>query len=50
MDLGRPDIGWVSLARAFGITAFRAASADELARHMRAGLAAEGPVLIEAVL
>lgn len=50
MDLGRPDIDWVSLARTFGIEAFRAATADELARHVRAGLAAGGPALIEAVL
>jgi acetolactate synthase-1/2/3 large subunit len=50
MDLGRPDIDWVSLARTFGIDAFRAATADELARHVRAGLAADGPALIEAVL
>jgi acetolactate synthase I/II/III large subunit len=50
MDLGCPDIDWVSLARTFGITAYRAASAGELARHVRAGLAAEGPALVEAVL
>ena len=50
MDLSRPDIDWVSLARTFGIPAARAATADELARHVRAGLAAGGPVLIEAVL
>ena len=50
MDLGCPDIDWVSLARTFGITASRAASAGELARHVRAGLAAAGPALIEAVL
>ena len=50
MDLSRPDIDWVSLARTFGIPAARAITADELARHVRAGLAAEGPSLIEAVL
>jgi acetolactate synthase-1/2/3 large subunit len=50
MDLGRPDIDWVSLARTFGLAAFRAATADELARHVRDGLAVQGPVLIEAVL
>ena len=50
MDLGGPDIDWVSLARTFGIPAARAATADELAQHVRAGLAAGGPSLIEAVL
>jgi acetolactate synthase I/II/III large subunit len=50
MDLGRPDIDWVSLAGTFGIPASRAATADELARQVRAGLAAGGPALIEAVL
>jgi acetolactate synthase I/II/III large subunit len=50
MDLGRPDIDWVSLARSFGVEAFRAATAAELARHLRAGLAIEGPALVEVVL
>ena len=50
MDLGRPDIDWVSLARTFGVEAFRAGTADELSRHMRAGLAVQGPCLIEVAL
>jgi acetolactate synthase-1/2/3 large subunit len=50
MDLGSPDIDWVSLARAFGVAAFRATTADELSRHLRAGLAGPGPALIEVAL
>ena len=43
MDLGRPDIDWVSLARTLGVEAFRAATADELSRHVKAGLASGVP-------
>jgi acetolactate synthase-1/2/3 large subunit len=50
MDLGRPDIDWVSLARTFGLEASRAVTADDLARQVEAGLAAPGPSLIEVVL
>ncbi|MGD0240973.1 MAG: acetolactate synthase large subunit [Streptosporangiaceae bacterium] len=50
MDLGRPDIDWVSLARTFGVPGSRAATADELARQVAAGLSAPGPRLIEVAL
>jgi acetolactate synthase-1/2/3 large subunit len=49
-DIGTPRIDWMSLARAFGAEAFRAATADELSRHIDAGLALQGPVVIEAAL
>jgi len=49
-DIGSPRIDWISLARAFGAEAFRAATADELSRHIDAGLAIQGPVVIEVVL
>jgi acetolactate synthase I/II/III large subunit len=49
-DIGGPRIDWVSLARTFGVEAFRAATADELSRHVDAGLALQGPVVIEAAL
>jgi len=48
--IGSPRIDWLSLARAFGAEAFRAATADELSRHIDAGLAIQGPVVIEVVL
>jgi acetolactate synthase I/II/III large subunit len=50
MDLARPSIDWVSLARTFGVEAFRAGTADEFSRHLQAGLAVQGPALIEAAL
>ncbi len=50
LDLGRPDLDFVSLARGMGVEAGRATSADELNRQLAAGLASEGPYLIEAVL
>ena len=49
-DIGNPRIDWMSLARAFGVEAFRATTADELSRHIDAGLALQGPVVIEAAL
>jgi acetolactate synthase I/II/III large subunit len=49
-DIGDPRIDWVSLARAFGVEAFRATTADELSRHIDAGLAFQGPAIIEVVL
>jgi len=50
MDIGNPRIDWVSLARAFGVEAFRAATTDEFVRHLQAGLAVQGPALIEVTL
>ena len=49
-DIGHPRIDWVSLARSFGIEAFRATTAEELSRHIGAGLALPGPVVVEAAL
>ncbi len=49
-DIGNPAVDWISLARAFGVEAFRATTADELSRRIDAGLAAGGPSLIEVTL
>ena len=49
-DIGHPRIDWISLARSFGVEAFRATTADELSRHIDAGLALQGPVVVEAAL
>ena len=49
-DIGNPRIDWMSLARSFGVEAFRATTADELTRHIDAGLALQGPVVIEVEL
>jgi acetolactate synthase I/II/III large subunit len=50
MDIGSPRIDWVALARTFGVEAFRACTADEFVRHLQAGLAVQGPALIEVAL
>jgi acetolactate synthase-1/2/3 large subunit len=50
LELGRPDLDWVSLARGMGVEAARATSNAEFIRALRAGLASEGPYLIEAVI
>jgi acetolactate synthase I/II/III large subunit len=50
LDIGRPDLDWVSLARGMGVPASRATTADEFNRQLAAGLASAGPYLIEAVL
>jgi acetolactate synthase-1/2/3 large subunit len=50
LDIGRPDLDWVSMARGMGVPAGRAATAEEFAKQFAAGLAAPGPYLIEAVL
>jgi acetolactate synthase-1/2/3 large subunit len=50
LDIGRPDLDWVSLARGMGVEASRATTAEEFNRQFAAGLASHGPRLIEAVL
>jgi acetolactate synthase-1/2/3 large subunit len=50
LDIGSPDIDWLSLAKGFGVAAFRANSMDELSRAVDAGIAMRGPCIIEVVL
>jgi acetolactate synthase I/II/III large subunit len=50
LDIGRPDLDWVALARGMGVPASRATTAEEFTKALGAGLAAPGPYLIEAVL
>jgi acetolactate synthase-1/2/3 large subunit len=50
LDIGNPDIDWRSLAKGFGVSAHRATTMDELSRAFDAGLATQGPCLIEVVL
>ncbi|MFQ5783990.1 MAG: acetolactate synthase large subunit [Alphaproteobacteria bacterium] len=47
LDLDRPDLDFVALAKGMGIEACRAATADEFSARFAAGLASEGPSLIE---
>ena len=49
-SLQNPKIGWVDLARGFGVPAVRAETCDEFIRALRHSLAEPGPSLIEAVL
>jgi len=50
LDLSRPDIDFVSLARGLGVPASRAVTADELADQLARALAEPGPALIEAMV
>ena len=50
LDLGRPDIDWVSLARGMGVPGVRAESMEEVNRGLERGLSSPGPFLIEAVM
>ena len=50
LDIGNPDIDWPSLAKGFGVPAHRATTMDELSRAFDAGLAMQGPCVIEVVL
>ena len=42
LDIGRPDIDWVALAKSFGVEAARARSMEELSRLIDGGLASQG--------
>jgi acetolactate synthase-1/2/3 large subunit len=50
LDIGRPDLDWVALARGMGVEATRATAADEFNRQLASALGTRGPRLIEAVL
>jgi acetolactate synthase-1/2/3 large subunit len=50
LEIGRPDLDWVAMARGMGVPAARAETLDELSRHVTAGLASQGPSLVELVL
>jgi acetolactate synthase I/II/III large subunit len=50
LEIGRPDLDWVSLARGMGVPAGRAETLDELTRLIGVGLASGGPSLVELVL
>jgi acetolactate synthase-1/2/3 large subunit len=50
LDLSRPDLDFVALARGLGVPASRATSADDLAKQLEQSFAEPGPHLIEALL
>jgi acetolactate synthase-1/2/3 large subunit len=50
MELDRPALDWVSMARGMGVEAGRAATVEELGRQLEAGLRSQGPYLIDLIL
>jgi acetolactate synthase I/II/III large subunit len=50
LDLGRPDLDWVGLARAMGVPGARAETMTDFNRCFAEGLATPGPFLVEVVL
>jgi acetolactate synthase-1/2/3 large subunit len=50
LEIGRPDLDWVALARGMGVPAARAETLDELGRHVAKGLAGRGPSLVELIV
>jgi acetolactate synthase-1/2/3 large subunit len=50
LDIDRPDLDWVSLARGMGVSAGHATDCETLAAQIQRGLAEPGPYLVEAVL
>jgi len=49
-SLDKPAIGWVNLAKGFGVPAFQANNAEEFNEALQKSLAMKGPSLIDAVL
>jgi acetolactate synthase I/II/III large subunit len=50
LDLSRPDLDFVALARGMGVEATRAETADEFTAQLEEALADPGPRLVDAVL
>ncbi len=50
LDLARPDLGFVDIARGLGVPAARADSAESFTRELARALATPGPSLVEAVI
>ena len=50
LDLGKPDIDWVGLAKSMGVPGSRVTTMEEFNRRFADGVATPGPDLIEVVL
>ncbi|HYM73923.1 MAG TPA: acetolactate synthase large subunit [Stellaceae bacterium] len=50
LDLGRPDLDWVGLARAMGVPGAKVTTMEEFNRRLGEGLATPGPYLVEVEL
>src|SRR5215831_4443102 len=50
LDLGRPDLDWISLARGMGVPGARIDNMDDFNKRLAEGFATPGPYLIEVVI
>ncbi len=50
LDIGQPDLDWVTMAKGMGVPGARAATMEEFNRRFAEGLAAPGPFLVEVAL
>ena len=50
LNLDKPDLDWVSMARGMGVEGGRADTVEAFTALMKAGLSRRGPFLIEAVI
>jgi acetolactate synthase-1/2/3 large subunit len=50
LDIGRPDLDWVGLARAMGVPGARVTTMEEFNRRLAESIAAPGPFLVEVLL
>jgi acetolactate synthase-1/2/3 large subunit len=50
LEIGRPDLDWVLLARGQGVPAVRVDTLEAFARELRGALAERGPRLVEVML
>ena len=50
MELNRPDLDWVAMAKGMGVEAGRATDVKTFIDEYKKALSSEGPYLIEAVL
>ena len=50
LDIARPDLDFVSIARGMGVPATRATTAGEFAEQLSRALADPGPALVEAIV
>jgi acetolactate synthase-1/2/3 large subunit len=50
LDINRPDLDWVALAKGMGVPGSRVEECEALAAHLQRAIAEPGPYLIEAVL
>jgi acetolactate synthase-1/2/3 large subunit len=50
LDLGNPELNWVSLAEGMGVPASRVKTAEEFNKALAESLRTPGPTLIEAMI